>query len=636
MTRDEYESLVQRLEQEAKADPVSYRRKLGLLALLGYGYIAAALVLLLCGGVLIGWLSALSAALLLVMKKAGWALVALGIVVWRATHVRLHPPQGRRLTPAQCPKLFKMIEQVRARLHAPRADRVLLTGEFNAAIVQHPRFGYLAGTCNYLLLGLPLLQCLSPEELEAVIAHELGHLCGAHGRFGAWIYRSRMSWARLRQALRAHDCWGAAPFNRLFSWYGQLFDAYSFVQARQQEYEADRMSVEVVGTGPTASALLRVSREGEFIGQTFWPDVFKRADEEPVPLASPFTLLGSALRSPQVRTREDWLAKALAQRTGYSDTHPSLSDRLQAIGSEPHEPPAVEASAAEVLLGPAADTLRQELDQSWQARVRNWWARRYQRATDSRARMAELERKSKLGPLEDDDLWEYARLTEEYGSQDLAMDLYEEVLERNGAHCTARWRRGQILLDHDDIRGIEELSAAARIDPSLEPSAYAAMLGYHLRLGREAEAKALERRCFRRDAEWAPAGRERLTVRARDPFLPHSLTPDTAAEVARRLHAIGGIERAFLVRKPLPPAGAKPSGQPGRTVLVLAIQSTAPWWKLVDGAAEKALAEEVGRECRVTPELLVVSLQLSPGLRGSFRRVPGSEVYRRPVPAPAR
>ena len=77
---------------------------------------------------------------------------------------------------------------------------MLLTGDFNAAIVQHPRFGIFGGTRNYLMLGLPLMQSLSPAEFQAVVAHEFGHLWGAHGRFGAWIYRLRTGWARLLYA----------------------------------------------------------------------------------------------------------------------------------------------------------------------------------------------------------------------------------------------------------------------------------------------------------------------------------------------------------------------------------------------------------------------------------------------------
>src|SRR5581483_1241330 len=253
--------------------------------------------------------------------------------------------------PVQCPELFALIEDLRTRASAPRVDRVLLTSDFNAAIVQHPGFAILGGARNYLMLGLMLMQSLSPEEFRAVVAHEFGHLSGAHGHFGAWIYRLRTGWARLLGALQSQRHWGAALFTGFFNWYAPLFSAYSFVQARQHEYEADQMSVAAVGREATASALLRVNTHGEFLSETFWPSIFKRADEEPAPTFSPFSMLGPSLIQRGAAAAPDrLLAKALAQKTGYGDTHPCLSDRLKAIAVEPYVPGAIQLTAAEVLL----------------------------------------------------------------------------------------------------------------------------------------------------------------------------------------------------------------------------------------------------------------------------------------------
>lgn len=504
MTQDHFESLVRRLEQEASANPTRYRRKLGALAVLGYGYIAATLILLVGGTGLLLWLGmTVNHALLLF----GWVLLFLIYVVVRAMWVRLDSPHGRTLTAAQCPQLFVLIEDLRTRASAPRVDRVLLTSDFNAAIVQHPRFGTFGGTRNYLMLGLALMQSLSPQEFKAVIAHEFGHLSGAHGHFGAWIYRLRTGWARLLIALQTPRHWGAALFTRFFNWYAPLFSAYSFVQARQHEYEADQMSVAAVGREATASALLRVNTHGEFLSETFWPSIFKRADAEPAPTLSPFSLLGTALIQHGAALSPDrLLARALAQKTGYSDTHPCLSDRLKAIGVEPYVPETIQLSAAEALLGAAVESLRQELDVDWRNSVRQWWDKRHQYANDARARLATLERKAETQTLTEEEHWDRARFTEEFKSGDEAMALYVQLLERNPRHVGALWRRGQLLLSRDDPHGIAQLSAAARIDRKLGQSACAAVVGFHRRHGREIEAREFARRFRERIAQepvWA-------------------------------------------------------------------------------------------------------------------------------------
>jgi len=492
MTQDHFESLVRRLEQEAATNPTGYRRKLGALAFLGYSYILATLILLAAGTGLLLWVGiTLNHAMLLL----GWVLLFLIYVVVRAMWVRLDPPHGRPLTPVQCPELFALIEDLRTRASAPRVDRVLLTSDFNAAIVQHPGFAILGGARNYLMLGLMLMQSLSPEEFRAVVAHEFGHLSGAHGHFGAWIYRLRTGWARLLGALQSQRHWGAALFTGFFNWYAPLFSAYSFVQARQHEYEADQMSVAAVGREATASALLRVNTHGEFLSETFWPSIFKRADEEPAPTFSPFSMLGPSLIQRGAAAAPDrLLAKALAQKTGYGDTHPCLSDRLKAIAVEPYVPGAIQLTAAEVLLGTAAEGLRQELEGDWRNSVKQWWNKRHQYANDARARLATLERKAQIETLTEEELWDRARFTEEFKSSDAAMGLYVQLLERNPRHVGALWRRGQILLARDDSHGVAQLSAAARIDRKLGQSACAAVMGFHRRHGREIEAKEYERR----------------------------------------------------------------------------------------------------------------------------------------------
>jgi len=130
MTQEQFEALVKRLEQEAAAHPARYRRKLGALALLGYGYIGGTLVLLIGGATLIGWLATVSAAILLLLKKIGWALLVLIYAVLRAMWVKLPVPQGRLLASREFPQLFVLIDEIRLKVGAPSVDRVLLTGDF--------------------------------------------------------------------------------------------------------------------------------------------------------------------------------------------------------------------------------------------------------------------------------------------------------------------------------------------------------------------------------------------------------------------------------------------------------------------------------------------------------------------------
>ena len=100
---------------------------------------------------------------------------ALLLVVLRALWVRLQPPDGEPLARGDAPELFALLDRLRARLNTPPLHQVLVTADFNAGITQVPRLGVFGWHRNYLILGLPLMRCVSAPQLEAVAAYEVSN-----------------------------------------------------------------------------------------------------------------------------------------------------------------------------------------------------------------------------------------------------------------------------------------------------------------------------------------------------------------------------------------------------------------------------------------------------------------------------
>ena len=161
--------------------------------------------------------------------------------------MRIPPPEGIELRAADAPGSSRTIERLRERLDTPRIDHVLLDGDFNASVVQTPRFGPLGWYRNYLTIGLPYMQALSPEELESVLAHELGHISRRHGRFTSWIYRLHVSWGRFAHELEETGVAGAGLARRFLAWYVPRLQACSVALMREHEHEADRAAADAVG-----------------------------------------------------------------------------------------------------------------------------------------------------------------------------------------------------------------------------------------------------------------------------------------------------------------------------------------------------------------------------------------------------
>ena len=276
MTEQEFEALVARLDQEARRHPAKYRLKVILLAYAGYAYVA--LVLLVAAGLFFATIPAAVYLKALVIKLA---LIFGGFfwVVAGAMWVRLEVPKGRRIAKSETPELFALIEKSRRSLGAPRFHHVLITDDFNAAVVQIPRLGLLGWYRNTLLIGLPLMKALTRQQLAAVLAHEFGHLAGGHGRLGNWVYRLRFGWARLAQALQGRRSLGTFAFVPFFKWYAPYFSAVSFPLARANEYEADAASARLTSPSAAAAALTGVNVIGTFLQACYWPGLHRKADE---------------------------------------------------------------------------------------------------------------------------------------------------------------------------------------------------------------------------------------------------------------------------------------------------------------------------------------------------------------------
>jgi Zn-dependent protease with chaperone function len=386
------DALITRCEALAEQSPGIYRLRVGLLAHLGIVVVVAVVV----GSVLLSVLLIFAIAGLSIIVNelvtyganligldyhghhyvhvvgGGVALLPLlfAFLVLKSLWLKIPAPAGVDVDRRSAPRLIEEIQSIRKRLRTLTVHRVVVEPEeFNAGVVQVPRLGPLGWHRNHLVVGLPLLEALSPEQIRAVIGHELGHLSRKQTRFRNWIYRSRQSWGRIAYELIREGGFGVlllAPFLR---WYSAYFGAYTFVLARANEYDADKASAEVAGRDNTAAALTTIAAKGRYLGHKFWSDLTKRAAVDPQPPAHPFeNYLGLARALPASEV-EAGLAHALAATTSHSDTHPCLTDRLKALDMAPQPLAPLAVTAGEALLGDLRAKLIGDTDALWAAKL---------------------------------------------------------------------------------------------------------------------------------------------------------------------------------------------------------------------------------------------------------------------------
>ena len=376
--------------------------------------------------------------------------------------LRFEAPQGILLTAKDAPDLFALIEKLRSYLKVPAIDAVYLTAGFAAKAVQRPSRGIFGGCRNEIVIGLPLLQSVSKAEAAVLIAHELGHLSGRENDKAAYVRRARLTWQHVlerqpRQPLALRLAF--APFTQLFA---RRFLAQSDFLERDAEFAADRCAAEIAGAEVTASALQRLC-----IAEAFLNEYWRRVGEEPVtapePTLRPYREMANFLpRMTEWEHATECLELALIEPGG--TTHPSLIERLAALGVEPNLPGPVILSAA-ALIAPKLDSALDFFDAAWRETVAPAWRRTFEQLSPDTRRLLDLDAMAEKQPLDLAPALERARLAYFAGGLALAEKPHDDLVRWHPDNGRAFLSAGIAMLDGGSDAGLAALKTALQLAP---------------------------------------------------------------------------------------------------------------------------------------------------------------------------
>lgn len=546
MADGRYDRMMVRLEREARTAPGRYRAKVALLALLGFGVLGSAFLLALgLSAGLVAALLAISPFLLLKLVKIVWIPIGFGWMILRALWIRFDAPEGHVLREGEAPALQAEVERLRLATAAPRLDGIIIDGDINAGAASVPRAFGLLGYRHYLVLGLPLMQALDRDQLAGVIAHEFGHFGGGHGRFSGWIHHVRSSWTRVLVALSANKAMLAGVFIRFFRWYAPYFDAYSFALARGNEYQADAIAAKTVGAPAFGQALIRTGLCAERLHRDFWPALQRRVAVVPDPPGGLQEDIARALRSGHAADAQR-LEKSLARKADHEDTHPSLSQRLHALGVSADLLPGPSTSAAESLLGPLLPVLEAEFDREWQASVADAWRARHQQLGEGGQRLAALEASDTLS---DEERVERALLIDLLRDAPEALPALREAIAVAPDDVRINLRLGTLLLEAGEAAGTERLWRAIDLDRDATPIACETLHAHYREAGDRAGMARVETAMSAYFGRVARATDARTDIDAPLAALEaHGLDDATLAKLRAEL-AAAKVGVAWLVRR---------------------------------------------------------------------------------------
>ncbi len=557
MTREAFETYIDKLTAKAAERPKAYTRWCTLLVALGYSYL---------GLVFLFSFASLIAVIALVIFKPNYATLKIALVlgavagglawsIFRGIWVRLSPPVGIEIKRDQAPELFEVIAEIQSALDSQPFHKVLLVNEFNASVVQIPRLGILGWNRNYLMIGIPLMFGLSPEEFKSVLAHEFGHLSKNHSSFSAWIYRVRASWYRVIAFLEKGDSGGGWALNPFLNWYWPKFSAASFVLARQNEYEADRCAVEMTSAEDAARALIRVHLLGPLLQEEFWPNIYKSANQSASPPEDLLAQQRDLLLAPLPPKAGKWMEEAFKRLTDNSDTHPCLKDRLAAFdqlppkletGDIPHPPAPPGATAFDAFLSQSGNALAEQMSKDWHHNMLEPWKQRHEAMSKLQQELDGLDVEDESSRSET--LWKILKIKVELNGLNAALMELDELLEMDPTHPQATLLKAQHLLSEGDPAGLQLAESAIELDDALTQPTLEMMYHFHCSRGEKEAMGRVADRLEAFDTIREKAGAERSHTSRDDTFLPHGLGE---SELRECLHVLKhkSVAEVLLARK---------------------------------------------------------------------------------------
>jgi Zn-dependent protease with chaperone function len=273
--------------------------------------------------------------------------VPAGLLVASALKAKRPPfvTPGRRLGKEDAPALFEAVTELASRAGTAPPTEVYLDWMPNLAVTEA---GSVFAPRRVLIVGAPLFNLLSVDELRAGIAHELGHFIGGDTRLTTFSCQTHALFASVLTTLERNPFKAGTQhaFIEIGLWlaqglggiivrvYGSLFLRLTRPISRRQELVADALSAALLNGRIAGSALEKISVCAPLYERYLQEEVVfaLRQGAMPTDLTAGFDRLRSHFLASEMGRR--FVETVRAAETDRYDTHPALADRLRALDEE--------------------------------------------------------------------------------------------------------------------------------------------------------------------------------------------------------------------------------------------------------------------------------------------------------------
>lgn len=277
-----------------------------------------------------------------------------------------------RLNENNCPGLFAELAAFNAQQNIGRLPKVFLTDTGNGKAGFIPHFNFLRIHSPILMIGLECLLVMSSDQIRGLLAHEWGHLSNPLQRLATRLTHALITLACYEWVLtklRFHS------FQKKVTTLTIQLAAYDSALRYNNEYAADRIAAELVGSHMAGQSLMGTAVFNAWFGENYWKPLTDMTRHLANPNVSPYRDLYDYCRQYRF-SQEELMATiqpGLKAISVVTDTHPSLGERLEAIQAAQAWTLPTGPCAAESWFGDALPMVMETMDQHWRKHYKKGW-----------------------------------------------------------------------------------------------------------------------------------------------------------------------------------------------------------------------------------------------------------------------
>jgi len=352
--------------------PNTYAAIQVVLALAGYAYLLLFPVLFLAGIWTLGTYVVLEQASGSVMHFIGWTLITgiSALVTIRLTKIKFITTPGITLDAPMANKLHQLLDKFSEETTIPRIDRIVVTEQLSIDLVKTPTMAIPFWSSNTLVIGLPLMQCLSPEYFECAVIRKLLQYTKHRNSLIKWLHQLRNVWLLYMNVLSKNVTLGTLPLAIFFQLYAPLYRDLSTPVAHRNELDADLDTLQFVNDEDLLQTIEAVIVAKIYLDQQYWPKILKTLRENQDVDIQPYSNLEEILKQGlTTKNTKRWLDSVFESESHRLKAIPSLRARMYNIGrARIRIPERIQQTAAQVYLDHDYSKVVNGVNQLWMQR----------------------------------------------------------------------------------------------------------------------------------------------------------------------------------------------------------------------------------------------------------------------------